>query len=258
MLALRILLAPALVGLASLISWRWGPAVGGWSVGLPLTSGPVVLILALERGVHFAAQAASAVLLAVVPLAAFAVAYGWSARHLRSFLSTVIACTAYVALMWMLYPFAPSVGVAFLLAGGSLLAAHRAMPSTSGPHEQVPPRRWDIPLRMAVSALLVVTLTAGAASLGPRIAGFLTPFPVVASILTAATHRTEGAAAVAHLLTGLLVGLAAFAAFFLVIALAIVPWGTTTAFTAATGAALVTQGVALGLSPIRTGHRRTS
>jgi hypothetical protein len=258
MLALRLLLAPALVGLASLVIRRWGPAIGGWCVGLPLTSGPVILILALERGVQFAAQAASAVLQAVVSLAAFAVAYAWSARHLRPLLSTVIACTTYVACMGMLYVLAPSVGGTVLLAGGSLLVAYQGMPSMSGPSEGLPPPKWDIPVRMVVSALLVATLTAGAALLGPRIAGLLTPFPVVASILVVATHRTNGAAAVAHLLAGLLVGLAAFAAFFLVIALAIVPCGTSIAFTAATGTALVTQGVALGLSSIRSGYLRTS
>ena len=56
--ALKLLLAPLLILLATLAGRRWGPAVGGWLAGLPLTSGPVSLILALEQGPEFAARAA--------------------------------------------------------------------------------------------------------------------------------------------------------------------------------------------------------
>ena len=56
-LALKLVLTPALIGVATLVGRRWGQAVGGWLVGLPLTSGPVVLFLALERGTGFAAKA---------------------------------------------------------------------------------------------------------------------------------------------------------------------------------------------------------
>ena len=42
---------------------RWGPAVGGWIVGLPLTSGPIAFFLALEHGPAFAARAALSTIL---------------------------------------------------------------------------------------------------------------------------------------------------------------------------------------------------
>ena len=50
---------------------RWGPAVGGWLAGLPLTSGPVSLILALEQGPEFTARAALGTLFGLISLAAF-------------------------------------------------------------------------------------------------------------------------------------------------------------------------------------------
>ncbi|MBN8494763.1 MAG: hypothetical protein J0M00_25385 [Burkholderiales bacterium] len=50
MLALKLLLVPAFLGLLTLVA-RWlGPAVAGWLAGLPLVAGPIVLILALEQG----------------------------------------------------------------------------------------------------------------------------------------------------------------------------------------------------------------
>ena len=55
---------------ASLAARRWGEAVGGWLVGLPLTSGPVAVFLALEQGPAFATDAAAASNAGVVAQAA--------------------------------------------------------------------------------------------------------------------------------------------------------------------------------------------
>src|SRR2546428_10369135 len=49
--------------------------MGGWLVGLPLTSAPVVFFLALDQGTAFATTASLAVLLGTISQAAFAVAY---------------------------------------------------------------------------------------------------------------------------------------------------------------------------------------
>ena len=46
MIALKLVLTPLLIGMASVAGRRWGPVVSGWLIGLPLTSAPVVLFLA--------------------------------------------------------------------------------------------------------------------------------------------------------------------------------------------------------------------
>src|SRR5207253_534085 len=46
----KVVLTPLLIAAATLAGRRWGPAVGGWLAGLPLTSGPVSVFLALEPG----------------------------------------------------------------------------------------------------------------------------------------------------------------------------------------------------------------
>src|SRR6476620_7717455 len=80
-LALKLLLTPLLIGLTSLAGRRWGPAVSGWLVGLPLTSAPVTFLLALEHGPAFAALVALGTLAGTVSQILFAVVYAWLARR---------------------------------------------------------------------------------------------------------------------------------------------------------------------------------
>ncbi|HEX6121994.1 MAG TPA: hypothetical protein VFY89_02485, partial [Ktedonobacterales bacterium] len=59
---LKLLLTPAFIGGASLAGRRWGVVVSGLLVGLPLTSGPIALFLALDHGASFATAAALGIL----------------------------------------------------------------------------------------------------------------------------------------------------------------------------------------------------
>ena len=43
LLLLKLVLAPLLVALATLVARRWGPKIGGVVVGLPLSTGPIFL-----------------------------------------------------------------------------------------------------------------------------------------------------------------------------------------------------------------------
>jgi hypothetical protein len=47
-LALKLVVTPALIAAATLVGRRFGPSISGWLVGLPFTSGPVSLFLTLE------------------------------------------------------------------------------------------------------------------------------------------------------------------------------------------------------------------
>src|SRR5260370_24323229 len=90
MLLLKLILTPLLLGGVTLAGRKFGPTVSGWLVGLPLTSGPVSLFLALEQGTVFAAHAAQGTLMGVISLSAVCVAYcclslrcGWLLCWLR-------------------------------------------------------------------------------------------------------------------------------------------------------------------------------
>ena len=79
-LLLKLVLTPAVMVAATLAGRRWGGAVSGWLVGLPLTSGPLVFVLTLEHGRRFAGRTAVGSLSGAIAEAAFCVGYALAPR----------------------------------------------------------------------------------------------------------------------------------------------------------------------------------
>jgi hypothetical protein len=79
--ALKLTLTPLLIATASVAQRKWGATVGGLVAGLPLTSAPVSVFLAVEHGPTFAARAATGTLLGVTAMSAFCVAYTKAAKR---------------------------------------------------------------------------------------------------------------------------------------------------------------------------------
>ncbi|MBI4012962.1 MAG: hypothetical protein HY359_11670 [Candidatus Rokubacteria bacterium] len=246
-LALKLVLTPALIGTASLAGRRWGPAVSGWLVGLPLTSAPVAFFLALNEGVDFAATAAAGTMAGTISQAAFCVAYGWLAFRGGRLLAVAAGCLAFALATVALERLTLALLPLFLTVVAGLVAALRVMPGgVAGRSPATGPRpRWDIPTRMVVATAFVLLLTGAARGLGPRLTGLLAPFPVYAAILATFAHRLEGPGSAARVLRGLLLGLFAFAGFFLVLAALLPRAGIAPAFAAATGLALALQAASL-------------
>ncbi len=238
-LALKLVLTPVLIATASLAGRRWGQAVGGWLVGLPLTSGPVAFFLALDHGTGFAAAVAFGSLAGALAEVAFCLAYGWSAAHgwPAALLAAGVAFAVVAAGLQRLELPLPALALIALVA---LLGALALMPRRVAAVTVPPPPRWDLPARMILTTVLVVALTALAPRLGPRLSGVLATFPVYAAILTVFAHRTGPAPAV-EVLRGLLLGLFSFAAFFLVLGWLIERIGVAGAFVAAGAVALAIQ-----------------
>ena len=243
----KLILSPLLIGAVSLVGRRWGPAVSGWLIGLPLTSGPVVLFLALDQGPAFAAASAQAIMLGIISVGVFCLTYSWLARG-RHWLPAVLAG-------WLMVLVSTSVlnqitvGLIPAFAGavlglGSVL---RLMPATPGSLSTLPAPRWELPLRMVVAAGFVLVITGLAGMLGPHLSGLLAPFPIFAGILSVFTHRFQGAAATARMLRGVVLGSFSFAGFFLAVG-ALLPWaGIPLTFLCATVVALSMHGGSLWL-----------
>src|SRR4051812_34822686 len=81
LLVLKLVLTPLLIVGASLAGRRWGPAVSGWIVGMPLTSAPVSLFVALQHGKTFASHAAVGSIAGVIAECAMFIAWGLVAER---------------------------------------------------------------------------------------------------------------------------------------------------------------------------------
>jgi hypothetical protein len=243
LLLLRVLLAPLLILAGSLAQRRWGQAVGGRLISLPLTSLPLLLLLSLSDGPGFAASAARAALAAGVAQSAWCLAYAVAAHRHRP-ATAVLVATAIFALVCVVldrFPVAPVVGAS--LAAASILAALRWWPAT-GPDGGPPrPSRSDLPVRMAVAAAFTLGLTESAASLGARPAGLVGALPLLTVVLAFATHRRDGAGATNRFLHGVMAGSFSVVAALLVLALALGRLPLALTMVLAIAAAVVAQGI---------------
>ncbi len=247
LLLFKLLLTPLLVGLVSLAGRRWGPTVSGWLVGLPLTSGPVALFLALGLGRSFASNAALGTLTGLLSLVAFCLTYSWLSFHMNWMGCILLSWGAFFIVTFILQYFVIPLLAAFIIVVCCLALTLKLLPTNSGHVVSVKPASWDTPLRMVVATAFVLALTGFASLLGPRLSGLLTPFPIYATILAVFTHYAQGAAYARRLLRGLVSGVFSFAVFFLVIAELVVPLGIVLAFGFATLLALTLHGVSLYL-----------
>jgi len=240
MLALKLLLVPAFLGLLTLAG-RWlGPAVSGWLAGLPLVAGPIVLVLALEHGPVFAAAAAQATLAAVAAATACGVAYARTARRRGWPTALAAGWAAWLLTALALHHLGPGLWASLALALAALGLAPRLFPGSAaaGPHR---PGGRDLLLRMAAGALLTLAVAETASTVGGRWSGTLALFPVLGSVLAVFSHRRAGADHAGLLLRGMARGMFSLAAFFAVAAWLLPHRTLAEAFGAATLACLTVQ-----------------
>lgn len=243
LLAFKVIVAPLLLAAARIASRRWGEAIGGLLVGLPLTSGPIPVFLALEHGPAFAEQATSGSLAATAAQAGFCVVYCQLARYGWP-TALAVACAAFAAAAalldlsnlpsWELFVVAIlAIGAALrLISKDPVQAARFALPW------------WDLPARMALISGLVVGVTLVAPYVGPSVSGVLASFPLMATILAAFAHRTTGPVAARQVMRGMVAGLLGFSAFFYVLSLTLTRASLPVAFGGALACALVVQAFA--------------
>jgi len=245
MLIFKLLLTPTLIALVSVASRRWGPAVSGWLVGLPLTSAPVVLFLALDHGSTFAGYAAQGTLLGLISVGAFCLSYSWLSMHLNWAGSILIGWIVFFIVTAILEQFSIPLFLAFVSVISTLVIVLLLLPRQQSVVPIVQPPRWEILLRMIVATAFLLVLTSIADLLGPQLSGLLTPFPMYASILAVFTHHFQNGTAACRLLRGVVVGSFTFAIFFLLVAILIERWGIVAAFGVAILVALLVHGGSL-------------
>jgi hypothetical protein len=241
----KLILVPIFIGAVSLAGRRWGPTLSGWLIGLPLTSGPVAFFLALEQGNAFASEASQAIMVGIMSVFMFCLAYSWSAIRSAWLPSMMAGVGAFLVTTYLLQMLSPALLIGFVSTILVLTISLLLMPRVSS--DKLPPvsPSWDLPVRMISATALVLLITGLAQSLGPELTGLLSPFPVYATTLAVFTHRTQDGKQAVRLLRGVIVGSFTFIMFFLVVSLTIVEWGVGLSFLTAIVVSLLTHTASL-------------
>lgn len=242
---IKVLLVPAFLFLVTIIGKLSGPQLAGWLAGLPLVTGPILFVLALENGNAFASVAATSATAAIVAAVSFAVVYARAAQRTSWPLAWLMALLAWFAVAFVLTLLPGNTLANFVLALVVLLVGPRAFPVVEqGAYSRtIPPS--ELLLRMAAGAALTVAVSGTAHALGGAWSGVLSVFPVLSSILAVFSHRSQGATFTATLLRGLVAGLYSAAAFSAVFACALQGASLPLALVSAVGACLAVQAVTL-------------
>ena len=244
-LGAKLLLTPLLIAAATVAARRWGSTVGGLLAGLPLTSGPVSVFLAIEHGPAFATVAARATLLGLIGVAAFCIGYARTATVLGWFGSWAAGMALWSLAVLGLSSARLSLSASVAAVASTLVAATLTTRGLPAAPAHAPAHVRDLPWRIATATGMVLILTAAAGQLGPTWSGFLSPFPVFASVMAVFSHRTQGPGASIGLLRGVIAGSFAFAGFFVVVALLLESSGMATTYSLAAVAAVVVNVVSL-------------
>jgi hypothetical protein len=214
-LVLKLVLAPFIIGSASLAGRKWGHAVSGWIVGMPLTSGPVIFFVALSHNVTFAANAALGVISGGLSLVAYALTYAWLATRFRWYVALTGGFLVFAVSTTFLQNVTLPLIPVFLAVSSAIVLGLRLMPDDVVEEGDARPGQWDIPSRILIGTSFILLLTGSASFIGPRLTGLLTTIPIYVTILAIFAHRHQGPAAAAHVLRGLLYGMFAFVGFFI-------------------------------------------
>jgi hypothetical protein len=246
---LKVAITPLLVAAVSMAARRWGPTAGGLLMGLPWFTGPVLFVLVLDRGAEFGVAACIGIELGVVCISAFMLVYGllaavarwpWSlAGAAAAFFAGAAAMTEPSLQAWIAPRPVSPLWAAAGLGTASLGVVLALLPRPRGEMRPQAPPWWDIPARMAAAAAVVIAVVVTADAVGPRLAGVLSTYPIIVSVVGAFTHHRSGPDAVWRVLRGVAASLIGFIAFFLVVGLTLPALGLVAAYTLAALTSLV-------------------
>lgn len=245
---LKLVVTPSLMYVVSRIVRRFGGLVGGLASGLPLTSGPIVVFIAVEQGNAFAAQTAGGALSGLAAVLFTYLAYVFVSRRLPCVPACALGLAFFAVCSWVFLRLAaPAVA---LLAGLLAIVAIVMLPMPVEVVKAVmrPASAWDTPLRMGAATAMLLAITASAHILGPHLSGILSPIPVIAWPLTIFTQVQRGRREMLAVIKGNAVSAVGVIAFYLIIRHLVLPLGLApTVLLALAASVVVAAGLGLAL-----------
>ena len=202
-LALKMAMTATIVVIASVAVERSGPFIGALIASLPTAAGAAYIILAIEHPPAFIAASAVGSLAAGAAVSIFALAYAVLAqRH------GIIASIGLATLVWFagaaalrLVDWTPLSAVALnAVVFAITIPASARYRGAAVPREKIKRTRYDIPLRAATAALVVVIVTTASHSIGSFASGMFAVFPIVMGSFVVILHPRLGGPAAASVL----------------------------------------------------------
>jgi len=241
MLALKLVLVPIFLLLVSMSGKRWGPKVAGWLAGFPVVAGPILFLLALEKGPEFAAQAAVLSVSAICASEIFNFAYAWVCKRNAWPTALMVALVAWFVAASALSMLPVSIACATGVAAVAVMFGQRFLPRGNVVPAGLPLHYRDLALRMAAGALLTLTVTYLAGTVGAKWSGLLAVFPLLGIVLSVSSQRAHGPEFVISLLRGMILGRFSFAAFCLALAVLLPRQGIAIGFAGALALSMFVQ-----------------
>ena len=218
LLLLKLTLGPIMVLFAHYLQKNYGHGIGGRLIGLPITTGPFILIICLQDGRSFGAHVAHGVLLGQIALSMYCWVYAMASAKFNWWISLAIGTatcllTGYITTQ---YKISTIQTIPILLAVWAIAMKWWPPAITSPP--KVKPPAWELPARILVTLAVLFGLSTLAPHLGASVSGAFSTYPVIASVISAFNHRRYGPAATMATLRGLMETLPVTIAFISILA----------------------------------------
>lgn len=243
LLLFKLTVTPVLVGLASLAVRRWGNTIAGIIAGFPLMTAPIAVFLTIEQGSEFAANASVGIIIALIGVSAYAVAFATAAQFTPWPVALMASYLAFFAASWLAQMVITTLLQAALGAFAAIFLTTACLPRNR--HALGPSRipSWEIWMRMFATAAMILLVTTVAAAMGPIWTGIISTVPVIATVMATFTLARWGKDLTFLFLRSMMLSMFSFATFFVVVALLVQRIGPVATYIAATAAAV-------GLSPV--------
>jgi hypothetical protein len=239
-LLLRILLAPLAVLVGTVAQRRFGHAISGLIVGLPLTSLPLLWLVALQHGTTFTSAMTGALLVGSIGEAVVLWLYARLTTQVSPLLALGGALAAFALVAGAVNVLKLSVILAAIITSVGFAVALRLWPSNAKDtsSQSGPSRLW---LRLVLSAVFTLVIVSLAGRLGPVLSGLVDALPAMSLMMAFMTHQDHGANASSTFLRGVTRGSFSYVVAMLILAETLRSGNLVLAFASAMVAALVVQ-----------------
>ena len=200
---LKVFLAPFFIWIVSVLQRNFGAKAGGFFIGLPLTTGPFLIIIALQEGGAFAKAAAHGVMVGQISLIIFAYCYAQFALRFNWFSAISLASFMVIGSGYLFQLITLNNWQVTLILLLLWLMALKFWPTYEKPTDKPTPPNWELPIRLSLAALFIIVLTWLANELGTKLSGAISAYPVILTVLGSLTHRRYGPKYIVDTLHGL-------------------------------------------------------